>query len=151
VSAVTGLRIRCPQGRGRSSLPPGMKWIAHLARRWPPRTRPPAGSVSPKCPRSDFGGAFRTRRSGGVHALAAKRADRQGRASLGQRRRAVRWSSPSLFARLVVPLRLRQLLHIVRRELRPVDRQRQLVERAGEREWHLVIVGHRRAGVGANV
>src|SRR5262245_49195222 len=58
---------------------------------------------------------------------------------------------PSLFARLVVPLRLGELLHIVRRELRPVDRQRQLVERAGEREWHLVIVGHRRAGVGANV
>ena len=38
------------------------------------------------------------------------------------------------------------------RQLRPVDLERQLVELAGERERHLVVlVVHRRAGVGADV
>src|SRR5262249_28583260 len=58
----------------------------------------------------------------------------------------------SLFTRLVVPLRLHELLHIVRRELRPVDGECQLVELAGEAERNLVVlVVHWRFGVGTDV
>src|SRR5215475_6229872 len=58
-----------------------------------------------------------------------------------------------LLARVVVPLPfLDETLLVLGRELRPIDRQRQLVELAGERERHLVLlVVHRRAGVGTDV
>src|SRR5262249_2534019 len=58
-----------------------------------------------------------------------------------------------LFARVVVPLALLDETFLVLGcELRTVDGQRQLVELAGERERHLVVlVGHRRAGVGTDV
>ena len=36
-------------------------------------------------------------------------------------------------------------------DLRPIDLQCELVEFAGEAESHLVVVGHRRADVGADV
>ena len=45
-----------------------------------------------------------------------------------------------------------ELLDVFRRELRPVDGQGQLVELAGELERHLIVlVVHRRAGIGAHV
>src|SRR5262249_22999593 len=59
---------------------------------------------------------------------------------------------PELFAHLVVALRLHQLVLVLRRELRPVDGQGNLVDLAGEHERHLVVtIVHRRAGVGADV
>jgi hypothetical protein len=66
------------------------------------------------------------------------------------------WPSPQsvmclLFARPVVPLCQHQLFHVSGRELRPIDGKRQLVELAGKPERDLIIVGHRRAGVGADV
>ena len=45
-----------------------------------------------------------------------------------------------LFAHLVVPLRLHQLLLVFRRELRPVDGQCDLVDLAGEGERRLVVL-----------
>jgi len=105
-----------------------------------------------------------------VMRLDVERAGRQDRASLGQGRCAVRtpcstmplrlpqgsgdaaWPSLSLFARLVVPLGLHQFFHIVWRERRPVDGERQLVELTGEAERGLVVlVVHRRLGVRADV
>ena len=57
----------------------------------------------------------------------------------------------SLAGRIVVH-RLLELLDVLGRELRAVDGQRQLVELAGEAEGGLVVlVGHRRAGIGAHV
>src|SRR5207248_1704428 len=57
-----------------------------------------------------------------------------------------------LLAHPVVPLGFAQPLFVCRRELRPVDLDRQLVELAGEPERHLVVVVvGRRAGVGADV
>jgi hypothetical protein len=38
-------------------------------------------------------------------------------------------------------------VYVRRRQLRPIDLQRELVELAGEAERHLVIIGYRRAGV----
>src|SRR5262249_40510494 len=57
----------------------------------------------------------------------------------------------SLLAHSVVALCFPQLLDIFRRQLRSIDLQRELVELAGETEWHLVVIGHRRASVGADV
>ena len=57
-----------------------------------------------------------------------------------------------LLAHLVVSLGLHQPLLVFGRELRPVDRQRQFVELAGEFERHLIVlVVHRCAGVRADV
>jgi hypothetical protein len=49
-------------------------------------------------------------------------------------------ASSKLFAHMVVPLCFSQSLFVLGRELWPVDRQRQLVEIAGEAERHLVVV-----------
>src|SRR5215469_679439 len=58
----------------------------------------------------------------------------------------------SLLTRLVVPLRLQELLLVPRRERRPVDGERQLVELASEAERNLVVlVVHWRFGVGTHV
>src|SRR5262245_10113859 len=58
----------------------------------------------------------------------------------------------SLLARLVAVHHLDELLLVRRRQLRPVDLQRQLVELAGELERGLIVlVVHGRAGVGADV
>src|SRR5262245_51538186 len=56
-----------------------------------------------------------------------------------------------LLGRAVVTCGLPQPLFVLGRQLRPIDLQRELVELAGETERHLVIIGHRRAGVGADV
>src|SRR5262249_13216118 len=57
-----------------------------------------------------------------------------------------------LFADPIVPLGLLKLRDLVRRQLRPVDGQRDLVQLTGESERRLVVVVvDRRAGVGANV
>jgi hypothetical protein len=57
----------------------------------------------------------------------------------------------SLLGGAIVARRCLQLLDVRWRELRPIDLQRQLVERAGELERDLVVVGNRRAGIGADV
>jgi hypothetical protein len=46
---------------------------------------------------------------------------------------------------------LLQPFDIRRRQLRPIDLERELVERAGKFEWDLVILGHWGAGIGADV
>ena len=57
-----------------------------------------------------------------------------------------------LLAHPVVPRRHLELLNVLRSELRSVDGQRDLLDLAGEPERHLVVlVVHRRAGVGADV
>ena len=49
-------------------------------------------------------------------------------------------------------IRIRQLLLVLRRQLRGIERDRQLVDRASECEWDLIIVViHRRTGVRADV
>src|SRR5215471_12930075 len=59
--------------------------------------------------------------------------------------------APTLLGRAVVARGLLELLDVRRCQLRSIDLQRELVELAGETERHLVIIGHRRAGVGADV
>src|SRR5262245_50379784 len=57
----------------------------------------------------------------------------------------------SCYSAAVVARGCLQLLDIRRRQLRPVDFERKLVELAGEAEGDLVIVRNRRAGVRADV
>src|SRR5262249_39487820 len=56
-----------------------------------------------------------------------------------------------LLACAVVARGLPKLLDVRRRQLGPIDLQRQLFEFTGELEWNLVLLGDRRAGVGADV
>jgi hypothetical protein len=57
----------------------------------------------------------------------------------------------ALLRRAIVTRGFLELLNVRWRQLRAIDLQRQLVERAGELERHLVIVGHRCAGIGPDV
>src|SRR5215471_14050581 len=59
--------------------------------------------------------------------------------------------APTLLGRAVVARGLLELLDVRRWQLRSIDLQRELVELAGEAERHLVVIGHRRASVGADV
>jgi len=57
-----------------------------------------------------------------------------------------------LLARLVVALGFHETFLILWRQLRPVYLYRELIELAGEFEWHLIVlVVYRCAGVGADV
>src|SRR5262249_31726581 len=69
----------------------------------------------------------------------------------GRVRACLGLSEVLLLGGAVVARGLLELLDVRWRQLRPIDRQRELVELAGEAERYLVIVGHWRAGVGANV
>src|SRR5262252_2765090 len=94
------------------------------------------------------------RRKSGHFLTAASCQKQQSLAKMGPRAvcgAAFGLSEVLLLGGAVVARGLLELLDVRRRQLRPIDLQRELVELAGELERHLVLVGHRRPGVGADV